>query len=549
MPFYLGFDCSTQSLTAIVIEIRGDDRRIVFERSIDFDRAFPAYGTTNGVLRDPDDPSVVVSSPLMWAEALERMMAIVARESELDLSDIRALSGSGQQHGSVYLDASASRVFATLDPRHSLVDQLRGCFSRANAPVWMDTSTSAECASIEGALGGALPLAHLTGSRAFERFTGPQIRKFSLHDPDGYARTDRVHLVSSYLASLLAGGHAPSEPGDAAGMNLMDIVERDWAPAAVDATAPDLARRLPVIREPWTVVSRLAPYWTERYGFPAAKVIAWTGDNPSSLVGTGLVKEGRVAISLGTSDTLFGFMREPNIDPSGAAHVFGSPTGDYMSLVCFKNGSLARERIRQAFGMTWEEFSRALRATAPGNGGAVMLPWFEPEITPPVPDPGVRRYGLDANDGPSNVRAVIEAQLLAMLRHSRWMGVRIDTIHATGGAAENRDILQVVADVFDADVYQLVTGNSACLGAALRAYHADAVSDGKRISWDEVVAGFADPIAESRVRPIREHVTIYTEVEPLHAACEAHARHAGADPTPLLHAYRARNTSQQKPGR
>jgi xylulokinase len=539
MPLYLGFDCSTQSLTAIVIDIRGGDRRIVFERSIDFDRAFPGYGTTNGVRRDPDDPAIVVSSPLMWAEALERMMAIVARESGLDLSDIRALSGSGQQHGSVYLDEGASRVLATLDPRRALVDQLRGCFSRADAPVWMDRSTSAECASIERALGGASALAHLTGSRAFERFTGPQIRKFSVRDPDGYARTDRVHLVSSYLASLLAGGHAPVEPGDAAGMNLMDIVGRDWAPAALDATAPDLARRLPAVRESWTVVSPLAPYWTERHGFPAAKVVAWTGDNPSSLIGTGLVREGRVAISLGTSDTLFGLMREPRIDPSGAAHVFGSPTGAYMSLVCFMNGSLARERIRQAFGMTWEEFSRALRATAPGNRGAVMLPWFEPEITPPVPDPGVRRYGLDATDGPSNVRAVVEAQLLAMRRHSRWMGVRIDTIHATGGAAVNRDILQVLADVFDADVYQLPAGNSACLGAALRAYHADAVSDGNRTSWDEVVTGFAEPVADSRVRPIREHAAIYADVEPLHAACEAHARHAGADPMPLLQVYRA----------
>ncbi len=540
MSLYLGFDCSTQSLSAIVIEIRDETRRIVFERSLEFDLAFPGYGTTHGVRRDAADPAVVVSSPLMWAEALDRLMEVVSRESGLDLGQLRAVSGSGQQHGSVYFNERAETLLAALNPGRALADQLPDCLSRAEAPVWMDSSTSAECEAIEDAVGGASALARLTGSRAFERFTGPQIRKFWSRDPDGYARTDRVHLVSSYLASLLAGRHAPIDPGDGAGMNLMDIRTRDWARAAMDATAPDLRRRLPPIRDSWTVVGRLAPYWTARYGFPATKVVAWTGDNPSSLIGTGLVKEGRITISLGTSDTLFGFMQEPQVDPTGAAHVFGSPTGRYMSLVCFKNGSLARDRIRQAFGLTWDDFSRALRSTPPGNGGAVLLPWFEPEITPPILEPGVRRYGLESTDGPASVRAVVEAQMLAMRRHSRWMGVHVDTIHATGGAAVNRDLLQVAADVFDADVCQLPAANSACLGAALRAYHADALSDGTPVAWDEVVRGFAEPLAASRIRPVPSHVDVYARVEPLHAACEAHARQAGPDPMPLIQAYRAR---------
>ncbi len=72
---------------------------------------------------------------------------------------------------------------------------------------------------------------------------------------------------------------------------------------------------------------------------------------PCSLVGVGLVREGRLAISLGTSDTVFGLMREPRVDRTGTGHVFGAPTGDYMGLTCFKNGSLARERIRDQFGL------------------------------------------------------------------------------------------------------------------------------------------------------------------------------------------------------
>ena len=73
MPIYLGFDSSTQGLTAIAIEVDGASRRVVFQRTLNFDQSFPRYGTSNGVLPQAD-PLVATSSPLMWAEALDRMM-------------------------------------------------------------------------------------------------------------------------------------------------------------------------------------------------------------------------------------------------------------------------------------------------------------------------------------------------------------------------------------------------------------------------------------------------------------------------------------------
>src|SRR5262249_28655046 len=156
------------------------------------------------------------------------------------------------------------------------------------------------------------------------------------------------------------------------------------------------------------------------------------------------------------------------------------------------NGSLARERVRDAYGLSWDEFSQALEATPAGNDGKMLLPWFEPEITPTVATSGARRYGLDADDAAGNVRAVVEAQQMALMRYSRWMGVDVKTIYATGGAAANRAMLRVMADVFGADVYQLEVGNSACLGAALRAYHAFASHAGRSLPWDEVVRGVAE---------------------------------------------------------
>ncbi|HKI94137.1 MAG TPA: FGGY family carbohydrate kinase [Gemmatimonadales bacterium] len=537
MPLYLGFDCSTQGLTALVIDVAESHRAVVFERTLDFDADLPEYGTVNGVLPS-DDPLVARCSPLLWAEALERMMAIVARESGLDLRRLVAISGAAQQHGSVYLDGSASSALAGLSADRALSEQIAHAFTRPDAPIWMDASTARQCAEIADALGGAEAVARLTGSTTFPRFTGPQIRKFFSDDPAAYARTDRIHLVSSYLASLLIGRHAPLEPGDASGMNLMDLATRGWSAEALDATAPGLADKLPPIVPASSVAGTLAPYWRTRFGFPAAKVICWTGDNPSSLIGTGLVAPGDVAVSLGTSDTLFGVLDGPRYDPSTSGHVFGTPTGGYMGLVCCRNGSLARERVRDAYGLDWEGFAAALRATQPGNGGAVMLPWFAPEITPRVADPRVYRYGLDASDAAANVRAVVEAQMLALARHAGWMEARPRVLRATGGAAANVEILRVMADVHGVPVDRLVVGNSSCLGAALRALHGDAIASGRAAPWSAVLAGFVEPLEGARVSPTPAHHARYARLARVYAACEEHALGRGADPAPLIEAFR-----------
>jgi xylulokinase len=335
------------------------------------------------------------------------------------------------------------------------------------------------------------------------------------------------------MASLLAGRHAPLDPGDASGMNLMDLKEGRWWAVAVEATARGLADKLPPIAPSSTVAGTLSPYWQSRHGLPAAKIVTWSGDNPSSLIGVGLVREGRVAISLGTSDTIFGLMKEPRVDTSGTGHVFGSPTGEYMGLTCFSNGSLAREQVQDAFGLTWTDFSRALEITPAGNHGRILIPWFEPEITPAVADPRVHRYRLSPDDAAANVRAVVEAQMMSVAAHAQWMSVTIDTIHATGGAAANREILQVMADVFGADVYRSTVGNAAALGAALRAWHADRLDEGQPLAWS-VVTATAQPNSSSRVVPNPARHAVYRELLPIYEACEAHALGRGPDPTATL---------------
>ena len=512
---FLGLDSSTQSLSAIVIDL--DARQVVYDTSLNYDESLPHYGTENGVLKHTD-PQIVHSPPQMWVEALDTLCAQMKADG-VSLNQIKAISGSGQQHGSVYLNQSAPQILSNLDANKSLTENLSSIYARSTSPIWMDSSTRTECDEICNALGGLQATAEATGSTTFERFTGPQIRKFFKEAPSDYEQTAHIMLVSSFMASILSGTIAPIDHGDGAGMNLMDIQTRQWHPQALEATAPNLADRLPPLSESWKVIGPISPYFAQKYGFDSnTQTLAWSGDNPNSVVGLGLIKEGMVAISLGTSDTYFGTMQTCQTDPRGEGHVFVSPTGDYMTLICFKNGSLAREAIAEQFGLNWDGFSQALQNTPPGNNGKILLPYFEPEIVPNVLTPGIHRFDLDEQDAQGHCRAVVEAQMMSMRIHAEWMGVRPSAIYVTGGASVNKDILQIMADVQNCPVHQFSVTNSAALGAALRAAHRYRIQSDPSTQWQDIIAGFAEPLAGSQITP--QNASAYNDLIQKYAQCE-----------------------------
>ncbi len=509
MSKFLGIDASTQSMTGLVIDCATE--AIVAEESVLFDEHFgDRYGVENGVLELA--PGVVHAPPLMWVEALDLLLQRL--RDRCDLASIAAVSGCGQQHGTVYLNATAGSSLARFDSGESPVEALSGIFSRATAPIWMDSSTAAQCREIEAGVGGREWLLELTGNAAFERFSGPQIRKFFQTDPEGYRATATVCLVSSFIASLLAGRLIGVDPGDGSGTNLMEIRTRRWSPEAMAATAPGLSAKLLPVTPSDRSAGTISPRFAGCYGFaPGCQVLPFSGDNPSSLIGLGLVEPGQVALSLGTSDTLFACMGEPRVSASGEGAVFASPDGrNYMALVCFMNGSLAREAVRDEHSLDWTTFTAALQRTGAGNGGALMLPYFDAEIVPRVTLPGVVRKGLDPTDADANVRAVIEAQALSSRIHCEWMQVPVGSLSVTGGASANTEILRIFSNVHGAPVHRFQTTNSAALGAALRAAHGHFKQVGTERSWPDTVAPFAKPVPGSTLQPDAAARAVYDDL-------------------------------------
>lgn len=461
---FLGLDSSTQSLTAVIIDPEAG--KITCQLAVNFGKDLPHFQSPSGFIPGGANGEVH-ANPLMWIEALDLLFTRLAAAT--DLSRILTIAGSGQQHGSVYLDASFDERLAALDPSKPLAIQISPALTRPTSPIWMDTSTGSECREIAAAIGGNENLCKRTGSIAIERFTGPQIRRFFKTDPLGWSHTSRIHLVSSFIASILAGKSAPIDYGDGAGMNLLNLADLLWDAQLLDATAPDLAPKLPPTSPATSIQGNISSYFSGRFGLPAdCKVALFTGDNPASLVGMGATSPGNVVISLGTSDTLFAAMPEPITDPNGFGHVFGNPAGGFMSIIVFRNGSLAREALRDSLELQWADFdSEALAATKSSAGMNLMLPFFGPEITPRF---DFEEPFLDFQEEPTpglEVRALLEGQFLNMRLHSEWMNVKPERLLLTGGAAKNDGIAQLAADVFQAPVERIDVSNSAALGAAL----------------------------------------------------------------------------------
>ena len=492
----LGLDSSTQSCSAIVIDT--ETQTIVAEASVNFGQDLPQYNAPSGFIPD-GAAGEVHADPRMWLDALELLFEEL--KDRCDLAKIAAISGAGQQHGSVYLNDQWLHAIDTFDTSENLSAQIQPCLARRTAPIWMDTSTGAECREIAAALGSDEVVCAKSGSIAIERFTGPQIRRFYKNDPAGYAQTAHIHLVSSFLCSVLCGADAPIDTGDGAGMNLLNIHDWDWDTDLLEATAPELIKRLPKVAQGSTTAGKISDYFVQKYGFaPNTPITIFTGDNPSSLVGMGASKPGKLVVSLGTSDTFFAAMPAVVADPQGCGHVFGNPAGGSMSLQCFVNGSLAREQVKDKFGYDWGQFTASLSKTPAGNDDQIMVPFFRPEISPRVDLEVPILKGTDAfeswQDADAAIRACVEGQFINMKLRTEWMKLEPEVIYLTGGASKNDAIAQVAADVFQAKVQRLAVSGSVALGASLRA-----ANDSLGLDLDEMERQFCKPESNSTIEP------------------------------------------------
>lgn len=160
-PLYLGLDLSTQQLKAIVVT---SNLKVVENSTFDFDADSVGFEVEKGVITDHAEHEVYAPVSL-WLQAIDVVLEKLKGRG-VDLARVRGISAAGQQHGSVYWNAFAEEILASLDSSRTLQDQVQHALSHPYSPNWQDASTQAQCELFDSALGDPATLARATGSKA-----------------------------------------------------------------------------------------------------------------------------------------------------------------------------------------------------------------------------------------------------------------------------------------------------------------------------------------------------------------------------------------------
>jgi xylulokinase len=516
----LGIDLGTSGLKALLIDENG---AALASATVEYPLSTPRPLWSE---QDPAD---------WWRGTCEATRAVLAR-ANLRAADVRAIGLSGQMHGLTLLDAAG--------------DVLRP------AILWNDQRTGPQCEEITQLAGGKKRVLELTANVVLPGFTAPKILWVRANEPAVYARVAHVLLPKDYLRYRLSGEFA-TEVSDASGMSVFDVRNRTWSDEMLRAL--DIPREwMPRCAESHEVTARLSESAARELGLaPGTPIVGGGGDNAAGAVGNGVVREGIVSASIGTSGVVFASSEKFAMEPDGNLHAFCHAlpnTWHVMGVMLSAGGSLRWHRdvvakgnplliddgrpttdsgsgassvvrrpssisARDPYDILLEDAARI----PPGAEGLVFLPYLTGERCP-YPDPLARGafVGLTLRHTQTHLtRAVVEGVTFGLadsLKLVRDLGIRIDEVRAVGGGARSAVWRQILADVFDAEITLINSSEGGAFGVALLAGVGTGVWASTREACDATlkVTTRVAPTKDASVR--RQYAEMYARYRELYPA-------------------------------
>lgn len=276
---YLGIDLGTSSIKLVIMNPQGE---IVDSESSSFSVSRPKP------LWSEQDPSA-------WWSGLEFCMAALSERQNME--NILSIGFSGQMHGATLLDKDNQVIRPAI--------------------LWNDGRCAAECAEIEEVVADAR---NITGNIVMPGFTAPKLLWVKNHEPENFARVEKVLLPKDYLRFCLTGDYA-SDMSDSAGTCWLDVGKRDWNEAMLSACGLTL-EHMPKLYEGSEVTGHLSQALADKWGMNTVPVVAGAGDNAAGAIGLGIVSPGQAMISLGTSGVYFAAGDGFHSNPDSAVHSF-----------------------------------------------------------------------------------------------------------------------------------------------------------------------------------------------------------------------------------
>lgn len=436
---FLGIDIGTGGSRTVVID--EDGKVVASATAMHEDFASPEIGWAE---QNPDD----------WWWACKAVIAEVLQN--VSAEEITAISFSGQMHGSVFLDA-ADRVIRP-------------------ALLWCDQRTEKQCAEITEKIGKER-LIELVCNPAITGFTLPKILWLRENEPENWAKVRTILLPKDYIRLKLSGDKA-SDVADSSGTLLFDVQNRKWSNEMLEAFSIDKSL-LPKVYESTEITGEISESGANETGLKiGTKIVAGAGDNAAGAIGMGIVENGKVSATIGTSGVIFAVSDQPRLDLQGRIHTLcHAIPGRWHNTGVTLAAGLSFKWFRENFGCGGESYDELVAEAAKipsGSDGTIWLPYLMGERAPHL-DANARAafVGITASHTKAHfTRAVLEGVAFSLrdsLEIFKASGVEISSIRLGGGGAQSPLWRQIQADVYGQNVEILEADEGAAFGAAILA--------------------------------------------------------------------------------
>jgi xylulokinase len=437
---WLGIDVGTGGSRALLVDERGAVRA--------------GYTAVHEEMH-MERPMWAEQRPENWWDAVVEAVRGVLAKAGVSGAEVKGIGLSGQMHGLVILD-EANRVI-----RPSL--------------IWCDQRSQQQVDFVNSTVGREKVLEY-TANPVLTGFTLPKLLWVRDHEPANFARVKKMLLPKDYVRFMLTGEFA-SEVSDASGTSVFDVVKRRWSWEMMDALGLDRAI-LPKCYESSEVTGQVTAEVAALLGLKAGTpVVGGGGDQASSAVGNGIVEEGIVSCTLGTSGVVFAHMEKVAYDPAGRVHTFCHAVRDKWHVMGVTQGaglSLQWFRNQLAPGTEYDALTAEAAQSPAGAQGLFWLPYLMGERTPHL-DATIRGgwIGLTAKHKRADlIRAVIEGVSYSQrdcLDIIEGLGVAVNSVRASGGGAQSAFWRRLLASILNKRVVTLETQEGSAYGAALLA--------------------------------------------------------------------------------
>jgi len=436
---YLGLDLGTSGLRAVLMAANGAVCAVA-ERG--YDVAHPHAGWSE-------------QDPANWLQACAATVADLRAEAGGSWAALKGIGLSGQMHGAVLLDAGGA--------------VLRPCI------LWNDTRSATGAAALDS----DPDFRALSGNIVFPGFTAPKLAWVAKHEPDIFAKVNKVLLPKDYLRFWLTGEMA-MDMSDAAGTSWLDVGKRAWSETLL-AKSGMRADQMPPLLEGRAQAGKLSAARLAEWGLSGPITVAAGGaDNAAAACGTGCVSEGQGFVSLGTSGVLLAARNAYAPAPETAVHTFchALPNRWYQMGVIL-SATDALNWLSRTCGQTPEALSALTGAALTAPSSVTFLPYLSGERTPHN-DAAMRGafIGLDiATDQAELTRACMQGVAFALrdsLEALRATGANLERLLAIGGGTQSEYWLKVLATVLNLPLDIPQAGE---LGAALGAARLGLLAD------------------------------------------------------------------------